>query len=513
MMLFARRMAASRSSLPIVSRGMAGVPLTKIVATIGPVSEDAETLPKVTQAGMQVMRLNFSHATDEEVVLRLSSLSNTTGMFPLDGASGMLRTVLLDTKGPEIRTGNLQAVKDSGDVKAKIQVKTGAEMLLTNDPAFKECSDASTMFVTYATLEKTCTVGKTVLLDDGAIALTVKDVSSKGVLCSVENDGEIASRRGVNLPGMAVDLPAMSDLDKEHIRYGVEKDVDFVAASFVRKASDVEEIRAHVATCHAEFWPLSRPQAKIIAKVESTEALENLDEITDASDGIMVARGDLGVEVPLEEVVIWQKEMVQRCEASGKPVIVATQMLESMQKNPRPTRAEVSDVTNAVLDGADAVMLSGESANGKFPVESVAMMNKIIAKTEEWMPTIANLDAMVDQAESKEDATAASAVFTSEKLGAGCIVLNGDVTGDVARLVSKYRPSAPVLLLLDGAEHADKVARQTSLHRGVFPTLLPKQEALAAAKEQGLFSAGDDLVTITVGASGGGIDMGIEKAA
>jgi pyruvate kinase len=167
---------------------------------------------------MQVMRLNFSHATDEEVVLRLNSLEGTKGMYPLDGADGNLRTLLLDTKGPEIRTGNLQAVKDSGDVKAKISVTTGSEMLLTNDAAFKECSDGSTMYVTYESLEKTCAVGKTVLLDDGAIALTVKDISSKGVLCTVMNDGEIASRRGVNLPGMSVNLPAMSELDREHIR-------------------------------------------------------------------------------------------------------------------------------------------------------------------------------------------------------------------------------------------------------------------------------------------------------
>jgi pyruvate kinase len=248
--------------------------------------------------------------------------------------------------------------------------------------------------------------------------------------------------------------------------------------------------------------------------VESTEALENLDDITEAADGIMVARGDLGVEVPLEEVVIWQKEMVERCvaQASGKPVIVATQMLESMQKNPRPTRAEVSDVTNAVLDGADAVMLSGESANGKFPVESVEMMSKIIEKTESWMPPIASVEAMMDDAESKEDAMAASAVFTSEKLAAGCIVVKGDDSGDVSRLVSKYRPSSPILLVLDGVKHGQKVARQTSLHRGVFPTLLNEAQALAAAKEQGLFEAGDDLVSITVHPASGSIGMSIDKA-
>lgn len=495
------------------ARAFASVPLCKIVATIGPVSEDAETLPKCVDAGLNVMRVNFSHATDEEVKLRLSSLSLTTGMYPLDGKSGMLRAVLLDTKGPEIRTGALRKVKETGDVKAKIQLTQGRTLRLTHDKTFAEDSDEETLFVTYPTLGETCAVGKTVLLDDGAVSLTVSEITPEGdVLCIIENDGEIASRRGVNLPGMQVNLPSMSEKDRADIKYGIEKDMDFVAASFVRKAADVEEIRAHIAQCHKEcgYGP-DHPPARIIAKIESTEALENLDEITKAADGIMVARGDLGVEVPLEEVVIWQKEMVERCiaAAEGKPVIVATQMLESMQKAPRPTRAEVADVTNAVLDGADAVMLSGESANGKFPVDSLKMMRSIIGKTENWMPPLVNMEQMFDETENKEDAMAASAVFTAEKINAGSIIVSGDETGDITRLVSKYRPSMPIVSILSSV----KVARQLTIHRGVYPTNLPVGEAMAGALHQGIFAPSDQLVFLMCGVTGPtGIEMAVAKA-
>ena len=252
-----------------VVRSFAGVNLTKIVATIGPVSEDAKTLPAVVEGGMTVMRLNFSHATDEEVTLRMKSLIGSAGMFPLDAPGRTdLRPILLDTKGPEIRTGNLQAVHDTGDVKAKISLKTGDEITLTNDSSWNGKSDAKTMYITYSTLATTAKVGQRVLLDDGAISLLVKAHSADGsVVCVVENDGEIASRRGVNLPGMKVDLPPMSDKDRADIRYGIEKDMDFVAASFVRKAADIHEIRAHIDACHAEFWPADYPKARIIAKV------------------------------------------------------------------------------------------------------------------------------------------------------------------------------------------------------------------------------------------------------
>jgi pyruvate kinase len=455
------------------------------------------------------MRLNFSHATDEEVKLRLSSIAKSQGAFPLDDTNQLNRTVLLDTKGPEIRTGGLAAVDITGDVKAKIQLFKGNDIILTTNESRMNNGDENTLYVNYDSLGKTVSKGKIVLLDDGAVALTVKDVQSNGdVLCHIENDGEIASRRGVNLPGMSVNLPAMSTKDRDDIRYGIEKDMDFVAASFVRKAEDIEEIRAHIEACHAEFWPVDHPKARIIAKIESTEALENLDEITAAADGIMVARGDLGVEVPLEEVVIWQKEMVTRCiaAASGKPVVVATQMLESMQKNPRPTRAEVADVTNAVIDRADAVMLSGESANGKFPVQALEMMTAIIKKTESWMPPYDSAAAMTAKSSSVEDVMAASCVFSAEKINAGGIVVVGDASGDVTRLLSKYRPSMPVLVVLDSV----KVAKQLNIHRSVFPTLLPYDKAIPAAIEQGLFDKRDHFIFVNAGGANG-IEMSINQ--
>ena len=484
--------------------------LCKIVATIGPASEQADTLPPVVQAGLSVMRVNFSHATDEEVQLRLKNLGMTTGMFPLDGENQMLRSVMLDTKGPEIRTGGLQAVHDTGDIKAKIQLTTGSSIILTHDEAYSDCGTPEKLFVTYPSLATTVVAGSTVLLDDGAVSLTVTSVDtlSGEIFCTVENDGEIASRRGVNLPGSKVDLPPMSEKDKEDIKYGIQNDMDFVAASFVRKATDIQEIRSWISKCHAEVHGAgsSYPEAKVIAKVESTEALENLDEITDAADGIMVARGDLGVEVPLEEVVIWQKEMVEKCIAAapGKPVVVATQMLESMQKSPRPTRAEVSDVTNAVLDGADCVMLSGESANGSYPIESVATMQSIIRTVESWAPPSMSLEQMLQLSGSKEDTMAASAVFTSEKLSATMIVVNGKY-GNMARLVSKFRPSVPILALVDNA----RVARQLSIHRGVYPTLLSEAEALPAAVSMGMCKPGDQVVNLVVNSEDGILSMSI----
>jgi pyruvate kinase len=222
-----------------------------------------------------------------------------------------------------------------------------------------------------------------VLLDDGLIGLTVESVEGDLVNCRIENTNEIGERKGINLPNASVDLPAMSEKDMADIEYGIEKDMDFVAASFVRTAAQVNEIRAHIELCMTKHWPAGHVAPQIISKIESQEAVDNFEEILEVSDGIMVARGDLGVEVPLEEVVLMQKMMVQQCNEAGKPVIVATQMLETMQKNPRPTRAEVSDVTNAVLDGADALMLSGESANGSFPIEAIEMMNRIIYATED----------------------------------------------------------------------------------------------------------------------------------
>lgn len=473
-------------------------PLTKIVATIGPVSEDAETLPQVVDAGMRVMRINFSHATFEEAELRMTNLGNSVGI-DAHGGHNNFRAVLLDTKGPEIRTGGLQACHDTGDKKAKVELHTGDELTLVHDEAWIDCGNSSTLYVSYPNLEGTVSVGGTILLDDGAVSLEVLAADADGVRCRILNDGEIGARRGVNLPGMVVDLPPMSEKDKVDIKYGVERDMDFVAASFVRKPSDVEEIRTFVNECHTATFgaDASNPPPLIISKIESTEALDNLDEIIAASDGIMVARGDLGVEIAIEEVTIWQKEMVSRCNELGKPVIVATQMLETMQKNPRPTRAEVSDVTNAILDGADAVMLSGESANGSYPVESVQMMRSIIDKTERWM----EMEPFVEvpgKPDDAPDAAASGAVIAAENIQAACIVVK-TCTGEHARRVAMHRPGMPVLAVCS----EPKVGRQLNIHRGVHPTYgvdLTVEQSAAVAKDLGFCETGDNVVVLNDGA-------------
>ena len=450
---------------------------------------------------MSIMRVNFSHATVEEVELRTTNLAAAMAHEATAGVNN-LRAVLLDTKGPEIRTGGLQAVHETGDRKAKIELKTGDEILLTTDPAWADCSDEKTLYVTYGEMYDTVKVDMPVLLDDGAVTLTVLEISDSGVRCRIENDGDIASRRGVNLPGSKLQLPPMSEKDKSDIRYGIgEKDMDFVAASFVRKPSDVTEIRDWIKVCHKEFHSDDHPLPLIISKIESTEALDNLDAIIEVSDGIMVARGDLGVEIPLEEVTFWQKEMVKKCNLLGKPVIVATQMLETMQKNPRPTRAEVSDVANALLDGADCVMLSGESANGSYPVESVRTMRSIIDKTEKWMPGGPSASMVYSHSTDTVDAAASGAVITAEKMEAACIIVM-TTDGNNVRSVAKYRPNEPVVAVCDKM----KVARQLNIHRAVQPVMLAADEDLASvavtdmdkairlAKKYGYCEAGDNVV-------------------
>ncbi|CAM9784343.1 unnamed protein product, partial [Discosporangium mesarthrocarpum] len=419
-------------------------PLTKVVATIGPVSENAETLQRVVDEGVRVMRVNFSHATYEEADLRLKNLRASRGKnnAALGGEAAFnLRAFLLDTQGPEIRTGNL-----SGG--GTISLVAGGKIELTTDERAREEGTSSRLFVNYKGLANDLGVGSKVLLDDGLVSLHVTELLPKGVMCCIENSGVLKSRRGVNLPGTKVDLPALSKKDKADIVYGVRNDVDFVAASFVRKPSDLHDIRSFIEAEHAKVWPTSHPSPRIVAKIENMEAVDNFKEILELSDGIMVARGDLGVEVPAEQVTNIQKKLVSReCNRVGKPVIVATQMLESMQSNPRPTRAEVSDVTNAVYDGADAVMLSGESAQGKYPVESVFMMRRIIDEAESWKETHQELVLptanIVRSGSCQNEGIASAAVHAAHTLGAKAIVvLTKD--GLLPRLVAKYRPRVPV---------------------------------------------------------------------
>merc|ERR1719353_1913958 len=375
---------------------------------------------------------------------------------------------MLDTKGPEIRMGGLKVCKETGNRKAKIEMKKGETIVLSNDPALDGASDEKNLYVGYEKLTEKLTVGTKVLLDDGLISLTVTEALGDGaVVCEIINTAEIGERKGVNLPGVITDLPPLSDKDKQDIAFGIENDIDCVAASFVRSAAGVENIRSYISECHQKYCkdPENTPMPKIISKVETTEALDNLQEIVDASDGIMVARGDLGVEVDIWEVTTWQKEMTRLCVEAGKPVIVATQMLESMQKNPRPTRAEVSDVTNAVLEMADAVMLSGESANGQYPVDSIGMQTNIITWAEKWQRDQDEYPSYSVEPDALGElyATAQSAVVMAEGKDAGAIVVVESGTGATTRALSAVRPDVPVVAISPSM----KVCRQLIVGRAV----------------------------------------------
>lgn len=335
---------------------------TKIVCTIGPSSESLENTKKLIMAGMNVARLNFSHGDFDEHGGRIIAIRQACEELNKTVA------ILLDTKGPEIRTGKLE-VEPIELVQDEYITLTTEEILGTKER----------LSITYTDLPNDVEPGSTILIDDGLIGLTVVEVQGTEIKCRIVNGGSIKSKKGVNVPGVAISLPGITEKDANDIVFGIEQGVDFIAASFVRKASDVLEIRELLEKHNAGH-------IQIISKIENQQGVDNLDEILEVSDGLMVARGDLGVEIPAEEVPLVQKRMIQKCNVAGKPVITATQMLDSMQRNPRPTRAEASDVANAIFDGTDAIMLSGETAAGKYPVESVLTMSRIAEKAESALP-------------------------------------------------------------------------------------------------------------------------------
>jgi pyruvate kinase len=341
-----------------------------------------------------------------------------------------------------------------------------------------------------------------VLLDDGLISMVVTKQNDDGsVDCEIINTAEIGERKGVNLPGVITGLPPLSDKDKSDIAFGIENDIDCVAASFVRSAEGVANIRDYIAECHKKYCPdpENTPPPMIISKVETTEALDNLQEIIDASDGVMVARGDLGVEVDIWQVTTWQKEMVRMCVEAGKPVVVATQMLESMQKNPRPTRAEVSDVTNAVLEQADAVMLSGESANGQYPDDSVGMQTNIISWTEKWQREQSEFPmySVEPDALGEHYAPAQSAVVLAEGADAGAIVVVETGAGELTRALAAVRPDVPVVAICSSL----KVCRQLIISRGVYPVHAPDGgDAVKLARDAG-FAPKDEALVLLEGGS------------
>mmetsp|Transcript_13804 Transcript_13804/g.16760 ORF Transcript_13804/g.16760 Transcript_13804/m.16760 type:complete len:564 (-) Transcript_13804:2424-4115(-) len=512
-------MATPSSTNEVSLKGMWKPQLTKIVSTIGPTSEQLPVMQELVKYGLRIMRLNFSHATEEEVELRCKNLklcegrhSSTLGVE----TDKNVRAILLDTRGPEIRMGKLKGDFSGHET---IDMVAGSTITLHTTKQYEDAGSTETdIYIDYPKLHKVLAVGSKVLLDDGAVTLTVTSVEDTkefhgNVTCTVDNSGELRSRAGVNLPGAETDLPAMSSKDKVDIKYGMTKDIDFIAASFVQSAENVREIRKYVNECTEELGlPLGYPVPLIISKIESATALKNFDGILEESDGIMVARGDLGVEIPIHQVTNAQKEMVAACNAVGKPVIVATQMLESMAKNPRPTRAEVSDVTNAVYDGADCVMTSGETAKGKYPVETVGMMNEIISSAEQF--SIARPDLVGTSLGGKifmnktdsgcnEAAVAKASVTAATKRQASAILVLASQSSTLPRLVSAYRPNVPIVTFTPSA----KMAKQLIIHRGIHPIVgmlggisfhKRPTAAINYAKAMGFVESGDDVVIVGI---------------
>ena len=449
---------------------------TKIVCTIGPKTESKEVLKQLLEAGMNVMRLNFSHGDYEEHGRRISNLREVMA------ETGMRAAILLDTKGPEIRTIKLEGGND-------VSLIAGQEFTFTTDRTV--IGNNKIVAVTYEGFASDLKAGDTVLVDDGLIAMEVKEVSGNEVKCIVKNNGDLGENKGINLPNVSVNLPALAEKDINDLKFGCEQGIDFVAASFIRKADDVLAVRKVLCENGGE-------NVKIISKIENQEGLNNFDEILEVTDGVMVARGDLGVEIPVEEVPFAQKMMIEKCNEAGKPVITATQMLDSMIKNPRPTRAEANDVANAIIDGTDAVMLSGETAKGKYPVEAVKVMARIAEKTDPLIYTNVEFD---NEEATITEAVAKGTVDVAEALEAKLIVV-GTGTGRAAKSLRKYFPTARILALTN----SQTTANQLLLSRGVLSVVAEKPESLdcffkqaeAEAVKTGLVKSGD-IIVVTCG--------------
>ena len=454
---------------------------TKIVCTLGPSSNDKETIMKMAEAGMNVARFNFSHGDHAEQKARMDLVKEVEKDF------GKPLGIMLDTKGPEIRTGVL---KDD-----KVKLSAGEEIILTTDEIE---GDKDRVSVTYKKLNEDLKEGSVILIDDGLIELNVKQIEGNDIYCEIINGGELGSRKGVNLPGVKVQLPALTDKDRKDILLGIEEEVHFIAASFVRKAADVLEIRRLLEENGAE-------DINIIPKIENEEGVENIDEIIEVSDGIMVARGDLGVEIPTEKVPVIQKVIIEKCNEAAIPVITATQMLDSMIRNPRPTRAEASDVANAIVDGTDAIMLSGESAAGKYPVQSVETMARIAVEMENSAAFKDKMSKRKPSSKSTTESISFAACETAINLDADAL-LTATGSGLTARVVSKFRPFIKII----AATPSKKVQHFLTLSWGVYPLISEFKSstdemidtAIDVALEHGLIKLGD-LITITAGAPTG----------
>ncbi len=452
---------------------------TKIVCTIGPASESEETLEQLVEAGMNVARLNFSHGDHDEHLTRIERIRKISEKT--DRPVG----IMLDTKGPEIRTHKM--------AEEVVNIKKGDTVRIS----MTEVEGTAEKFsVSYDGLINDVEIGMPILLDDGLVELQVSEIDSDNqeIVTKAINSGQLKNNKGVNVPGASLNLPGLTDKDRSDIEFGIKNGINFIAASFVRRTSDVLEIK-EILEQHDAL------HVQIIPKIENQEGVDNLDEIISVSDGLMVARGDLGVEIPVEEVPIVQKEMIEKCRRAGKPVITATQMLDSMQSNPRPTRAEASDVANAIFDGTDAIMLSGETAAGDYPVEAVQTMSNIAIRTE---ASLINQDAYSLKAYDQGDTTEAigqAVGHTAKNLNINTIVAATE-SGHTARMISKYRPKANILAMTFSKE----TALALTLKWGVVPLVATKPESTddmfnvaANFVVEHEFAKEGDLIIITAG--------------
>lgn len=450
---------------------------TKMVATIGPASESEEVLRALFEEGVNVARLNFSHGSHEEHKIKIDRIKKLRKEMDLPIG------IMLDTKGPEIRLG---------EIEGEVLLEIGDKFILTREDLIGDKSIAS---ISYKDLYKDLKVGDRILIDDGLVELLVKAIEGEDIITEVENSGTISSHKGVNVPGVDIKLPALTERDIEDIKFGIKEDVDFIAASFIRSREDVLAIRK-VLEEEKDYT------TKIISKIESQKAVELIDEIIEVSDGIMVARGDLGVEIETEAVPIIQKKIIKKCNIAGKTVITATQMLDSMIRNPRPTRAETNDVANAVLDGTSAVMLSGETASGKYPLKAVVTMRKICEYTESTVDHNEILENRIKDVEnSMTNSIGRSACVIARDLAANAII-TATTSGNTSRAIAKFRPETPII----ASTPFEKIKNQLSLVWGVRPVKVLNfkdtdnliDASMEVAVKKGFLKSGD-LVVLTAG--------------
>ena len=450
---------------------------TKIICTIGPASDTVERLRELMLAGMNVARFNFSHGTHEEQKVKLEKVRQASAELGLPIAT------MLDTKGPEIRLRDFEG--------GRAELVSGQQFVLTTEEMLGTADRAA---ISYKNLKNDIEEGTTILIDDGLIEMTVEEIRGEEIVCRVINGGTVSNHKGVNVPGAILSMPYISEVDKSDILFGIEMGYELLAASFVRCKEDVLEIRS-ILEAHGS-------DMKIISKIENMQGIQNLEEILEVSDGIMVARGDMGVEIPLEEVPVLQKKMIQMANARGKYVITATQMLESMIKNPRPTRAEATDIANAIYDGTTAIMLSGESAAGKYPVEAVKTMAKIAEGAEKDIDYGSRMKRGNYEDETDITTAIAYATCTAARDLHAAAIITVTLSGFTAEAISRFKPESPII----GCTVRERVCRRLNILWGVNPLMIPQEntadelfeDAVAEAKKAGYVKAGD-VVVITAG--------------